>query len=125
MLALTPAVDESIPWRFYKRPSFAKSRRLLLVKWLIMANILSHAYKGALLSSLVTIHYTEPLDTIDQMIESGLPFYIPGGTVVVWLVKTDPRYSVKKLNERSVVIPWNGKLREKDLQKYEMLLSQF
>ena len=125
MLALTPAVDESIPLRFYNRPSFEKSRRLLLVKWLMMANILSHAYKGALLSSLVTIQYTEPLDTIDQMVESGLPFYIPKGSALVWLAKTDPRNSVKMLNERHVVFPFDGKLGEEDLQKYKMLIFQF
>ena len=118
MLALTPFVDESVSWSFYQRTSFAKSRRILLVKWILMANILSHAYKGSLLSSMVTIRYTEPLDNIDQMVKSGLPIYIFGGTSQVWLAKTDPRNSVKKLMERHVVHPFKGHLEEKFLQMY-------
>ena len=93
------------------------------MKWLLMATILSHAYKGALLSSLVTIHYTEPLDTFDQMVESGLPIYIGEGTALVWLAKTDPRHSVRMLNERALFFTYDGKLKEKLLQKYKMILS--
>ena len=82
-----------------------------------MANILSHSYKSALLSSLVTIRYTEPLDTIDQMVESGLPFYILGGFSLLWLTKTDPRNDVRKLHERHIVVPYDGKVEEKYLQR--------
>lgn len=92
------------------------------MKWILMANILSHAYKGSLLSSLVTIRYTEPLDTIYQMVESDLPIYVLGGTSQVWLAKTDPRNSMKMLMDRKVVIPWDGKMEEKYLQMYKMIL---
>ena len=55
VLALTPLVDETTPYQTYHRSSFHKSRQLLLIQWLIWANILSHAYKGTLLSTLCTI----------------------------------------------------------------------
>ena len=39
------------------------------------------------------------------MYESGLPFYIMDGTVMVWLVDTDPNEWVQKIwNER---VGWN------------------
>ena len=79
-----------------------------------MANILSHAYKGALFSSLIAISYSEPIDTIEQMVDSGLPFYVPDGTILVWLAKTDPRDMVKKLNERRVDVPYFGGNMPKD-----------
>ena len=121
VLALTPAVDESVPWRFYQRSSsFTKSRRLLLALWLMMATFLSLAYKDALLSSLVTVRYTEPLDTIDQMVESGLPFYVPAGTVLEKLIKTDPREGVIRLNERRFDMPFSGRVDEKYIQMYEI-----
>ena len=82
-----------------------------------MANILSHAYKSALLSSLVTIRYTQPLDTIDQMVESGLPFYIFGGFSLQWLTKTDPRNDIMKLHERHIVVPFDGKVEVKYVQR--------
>ena len=116
ILALTPVLDESIPWKFYLRSSFTTSRRLLLIQWLVMANILSHAYKGSILSSLINIHYEEPLDTIEQMVESGLPFYVLGKTSLEWVIKTDPRDSVKKLNARRFDMPWDGHTEEKYLK---------
>ena len=87
--------------------------------WLMVTTILSHTFKGALLSSLTTIRYTKPLDTIDQMVESGLPFYLPRGGMLEWLAKTDRRESVMKLNERRVFIPFFGDWDEKNLTMYK------
>ena len=82
-----------------------------------MGNIISHVYKGALLSSLVTIRYPEPLDTMIQMEKSGAPYYCFANTVLCWLVKTDPRDLGKKLNERRFDMPFSGILEEKYLQR--------
>ena len=81
------------------------SKRLLILQWLICGTFLSLAYKSTLLSTLITIRYTEPLDTIDQMVESGLPFYVQSNSVLNWIANTDPRDSIKKLNERRVDVP--------------------
>ena len=56
-----------------------------------MANIISYAYKGSILSTLIAIRYEEPLDTIEQMVDSGLPYYVFGNSAGVWVTKTDPR----------------------------------
>ena len=120
LLALTCAVDESVPDRFYQRPSsFTKSRSILLVLWLMMATILSHAFKGALLSSLTTIRYTKPLDTIDEMVDSGLPFYVPHGTIHKWLLKTHPTEGAMQLYKRRLFIPFSGDFKEKDMKMYK------
>ena len=87
-----------------------------MIQWLILGNILSHVYKGALLSSLITIQYTVPLDTMAQMEESGLPFYVLGKTALEWLAKTDPRELGKKLNERRFDMPFPGRVEEQYLQ---------
>ena len=106
VLALSPMVDEPIPIAVPMRSSFTRSRRLLILQWLVCASFLSHAYKDTLLSTLIAIRYTAPLDTIDQMVESGLPFYVQtNNNVFNWVANTDPRESVKKLNERQVDIP--------------------
>ena len=55
VLSLTVGVDETIPYELFQRSSFWNSRRLLLIMWIVMANILSYAYKGTLLSTLVII----------------------------------------------------------------------
>ena len=117
VLALTPSVDETVPWIMYWRESFTGARRLLLIQWLIMGNVISHVYKGALLSSLVTIRYTEALDTMIQMEQSGIPFYCLGNTALCWLAETDPRDVGIKLNKRRFDMPYSGKVEEKYLQE--------
>ena len=116
ILALTPVLDETIPWTIYMRNSFIRSRKLLLIQWLVMANILSHVYKGSILSSLININYEEPIDTIEQMVESGLPFYVLGNSAAVWVTKTDQREMVKTLNARRFDMPWEGVTEEKYLK---------
>ena len=116
IVSLTPVIDETPPYGFYQRSSFTISRQLLLIQWIIWANILSHAYKGTLLSTLINIRYTDPLDTIDQMDASGLPLFVFGGTAMEWLAKTDPREGVKHLWAKHVIIPFDGKIDEKYLQ---------
>ena len=44
--------------------------------------------------------YNDPIDTVEQMRDSGLPFYIMDGTVMVWLAATDPRDVVKSINSQ-------------------------
>ena len=114
---MTPSVDETVPYLMYQRKSFIESRRLLLIQWLVMANVISNVYKGALLTSLVNIRYPEPLDTMEQMEQSGIPFYCLGNTSLVWLVKTDPRPLGVKLNERRFDIPYFGDVEEKYLKE--------
>ena len=88
-----------------------------MIQWLIMGNVISHVYKGALLSSLISIRYTEPLDTMIQMEQSGIPFYCLGNTALCWLAKTDPRDVGIELNKRRFDMPYSGKVEEKYLQE--------
>ena len=112
VLALTPSVDETVPWIMYWRESFTGSRRLLLIQWLIWGNIISNVYKGALLSSLISIRYTDSLDTMIQMEQSGIPFYCLGNTALCWLADTDPREVGVQLNKRRFDMPYSGKVEE-------------
>ena len=114
---MTPLVDETVPYLMYQRESFIESRRLLLIQWLIMGNVLSNVYKGALLTSLINIRYPKPLDTMIQMEESGIPFYCLRNTALCWLAKTDPRPAGIKLNERLFEMPFSGDVDEKYLEE--------
>ena len=123
VLAITPIMDETVPWIMYWRESFTGSRRFLLIQWLLMGNVISYVYKGALLSSLIAIRYTEPLDTLFEMDISGIPFYCPKNTVICWLLKTDPRTVVKNLNERRWEMPFPGYTEDKYYDRYNIKYS--
>ena len=117
VLALTPSLDETVPYHMYLRESFTRSRWVLLVHWLIMANLLSHIYKGALLASLITIRYTEPIDTMTQMESSGLPLYCLGKTHLCVFSKSDPVMNKNKMKDRRFDIPFPGWIEEKYLEE--------
>ena len=117
MITLNVIMDESIPNQWVNRRSFLNSRRLLIIQWVVMAGILSWGYQGTLLSTLVAIRYDEPLDTIDQMVESGLPFGILENSAIEWLAKTDPRGKMQLLNDRRHLVKWNGTVTEDVFKK--------
>ena len=66
---------------------------------------------------MVNIRYTQPLETIDQMVESGMEFYVLGGTVMEWLTWSDPRENVKKLDDRRFDMPYPGYVADKYLKE--------
>ena len=82
-----------------------------------MANIISYAYKGSLLSSLITIRYTKTLDTMMEIEQSGLPLYCHANTFLCCLIKGDPRPLGIKLNERRFDMPFPGYIDKKYLEE--------
>ena len=117
VLALTPGLDETVPYHMYLRESFTRSRWTLLSQWLVMGNLLSHIYKGALLTSLITIRYTEPIDTMTQMEDSGLPLYCLGKTHVCIFSNNDPVMNKNKMKDRRFDIPFPGWIPDKYLEE--------
>ena len=119
VLCLTVAIDESIPHKWFTRRSFLNARRLLIIQWLMWANILSWGYKGILLSKLVTVTYNKPIDTLQQMDQSDLPFYIPDITILSTMVELDPRDVVKRIKTKGVSLPFRDVFIEDTNQKME------
>ena len=117
ILAFTPSLDETVPYHMYLRDTFYRSRWTLLCQWLVMGNLLSHIYKGALLTSLITIRYTETIDTMTQMEESGLPLYCLGKTHNCIHSNGDPVMNNNKMKNRRFDIPYPGWVDDKYLQE--------
>ena len=117
-------MEEGIAKKYYfRQSSFMKSRALLLLTWLSMCTILNYAYKGTLLSTLIAISYEAPLDTIDQMAQSGLPLYVWADTIMAKLIETDQRESIMQLNETRVAIPFRGPADEEYLDLLAKLVD--
>ena len=119
VLCLTVAIDESLPRKWFTRRSFMNARRLLLIQWLIWANILSSSYKGILLSKLATVTYNQPIDTLEQMDQSDLPFYIPDATILITTVDLDPRDVVKRIRAKGVSLKFRDVFIEDTNKKIE------
>ncbi len=61
---------------------------------------ISMSYRSILLSTLVTVHYENTIDTIDELDASGLPVLMSRGAVYD-LVKSDQRPAVRRIFRRS------------------------
>ena len=107
-------IDESLPHRWFHRGGFKQSRMFLLFICLFPGNILSMAYKGTLLSTLIPIRYEKTLDTIEDFDKYGPVLGIPGGTVLEWMAASDPRPAMRRINARQEVVPFNGTVRKED-----------
>ena len=111
-------IDESLPNRWLHRRGFKHSRLFLLFIGFFFGHFLSLAYKSTLLSTLVTIRYEKTLDTIEDLDKSGLGLLIGVGTVLDWLVASDPRPAVKRINTRRELVPFEGTIRKEDNDRY-------
>ena len=66
------------------------------------------AYKSTLLSSLITVRYERPIDTIMDLEKSGLPALLPNNTPLQTLFATDPRRVMQNIYNNSLVYPFDG-----------------
>ena len=66
------------------------------------------AYKSTLLSSLVTIRYEDSINTLNDMVNSGMPLMIPRYTAPHKRIASDPRKIMMKIFNSSHLYPFNG-----------------
>ena len=78
-------------------------RKALILKWIFLGNVLTMAYKSTLLSTLITIRYNMPIDTLADFDSSGLPMVVAKGTAIHSLLKSDPRAVMKQIYNRTIV----------------------
>ena len=79
------------------------SRNILISISLFFGLILGHCYKEKLVSSLVTKEHEKPIDTIQDLLESGLKFYYPARTAFARALAIDPRAEIKQVMEHHAV----------------------
>ena len=58
---------------------------------------------------MIRIDYEKTIDTIDDMVQSGLPIMIPGNTQIPGLLKTDPREGIKTLKKQVQFYNFTGR----------------
>ena len=65
--------------------------------------MLTWAYKSTLLSTLVTIRYNKPIDTLADLDRSGLPLAIVDGSSEQKAFENDQRDIMKQIYSRSIL----------------------
>ena len=78
-------------------------RKILILKWIVLGSVLTWAYKSTLLSTLVTIRYNKPIDTLADLDRSGLPLAIVDGSSEQKAFENDQRDIMKQIYSRSIL----------------------
>ena len=102
--------------KWVEREGF-QTRKVLIIKWLFLGNIITMAFKSTLLSSLLQIRYEETIETINDMANSGLPILLPNNTAPRQMFLSDPRQIMKKISKNSIAYPFNGTVPNQVLDK--------
>ena len=102
LISIGALIDESQNHNHVNNRACAKSRQLLVLTWLVVGFFLSMSYKSVLLANMVSNEYAGTIDTIEDVLYSGLPFYVTGNSGGPVLLNGDPRDSVKQLVKKQV-----------------------
>ena len=97
-------IEESQPHEEHnhKNQNCAKSREVLLIVWLVAGFCITILYKSTLSAELAITEYLKPIDTVEDALLSGMPFYLYGGSTYHETLHDDPRASVRILAENQL-----------------------
>ena len=101
-------IDESRPQSWFSRRGFTHARKGLLLIWLFAGSFLLMGYKSTLRSSLITINYEDKIETIYDLVQSGIPVAFPEGTVFERILSTDPKPTVQRMYNNAISFPFDG-----------------
>ena len=91
------------------------TRKILILKWIFLGNVLTMGYKCTLLSTLIPIRYESTIDTLSDLDQSGLPLVVHRSSAPHHAFANDPRQIMKRIYNRSILHDFTG---IKSLEKY-------
>ena len=90
----------------------SKARLFLVLKWTMVGFLLTISYKSVLRAMLMKVEYEKTIDTLDDMIESGMKLMVPVYTLLPHLLKSDPRQKVQEMGKIVQVFKHGNKVPE-------------
>ena len=89
------------------RPGFA-IRKVAILKWILLGNILTIAYKTTLLSSLIPIRYEDTIDSINDLDNSLMPLIMMKGSSAFEFFSSTSKPIMKRIFKRSILFSAYG-----------------
>ena len=90
-------VDEAIEDKHISLKSGYKARNFLILVWLLSGFLITCGYKSVLLSTLVSVEYESPIDTIEDLLNSEKPIFVDTSIKAIY-ISNDPRDGIKELD---------------------------
>ena len=79
----------------------SRARSLVVLKWTVIGFFLTMSYKSVLRAILMKTDYEDPIDTIDDVLQSDRQFMYASDTIFKEWIENDPREKVQALAKRA------------------------
>ena len=89
-------VDAAVEDRHISIKSGFRARNLLLSVWLLTGFLITSGYKSVLLSTLISIEYEKPIDSLEDILKTDKAIIVESSTESLYL-SNDPRDSINEL----------------------------
>ena len=76
-ISIGAVIDEAIADKYIQKRPCTKAREMLVLMWLISGFILTISYKSVLRSNLIHIEYENPIDSIEDALNSQKQIFAP------------------------------------------------
>ena len=74
-------IQQNVEDSYILTENCAKSRKFLILKWMMIGVLLSNGYRSVLLATLVSPTFEKPIDTIQDLLDTERPIYAEGAFI--------------------------------------------
>lgn len=103
-VVLTAFINEPVPNNRFKRFTENSAMFSFCFTWILMAHCLNMAYKANLLVNILALRYEDKFDTSRQVLDSGLPLWIPAGGQFLAVFRNNPNPIINAIKESNLAI---------------------
>ncbi|TRY73927.1 hypothetical protein TCAL_14626 [Tigriopus californicus] len=101
-LTVFPLLNDSVPSRMHSQNRYT-ARWFSLTLWLLLGVMLSMAYKSNLLATLTIVKIENPINSPEELLNTGYPVYSLAGTVLSEGLQSSPMAIYRQIYQESVL----------------------
>ena len=99
-MCLGAAIEENQEDHYISKKSGAKAREVLVIIWIFSGFLLSISYKSVLRSNMIHIQYENPIDSVEDLLQTNLQVFVDGATAIAKFIAGDRRQKVIEMKKR-------------------------
>ena len=99
-MCLGAAIEENQEDHYISKKSGAKAREVLVIIWIFSGFLLSISYKSVLRSNMIHIQYENPIDSVEDLLQTNLQVFVDGASAMAKLIAGDQRQKMIEVNKR-------------------------
>ena len=99
IITLGVIIQQNVEVSYILKGNCAKSRKFLILKWMMIGVLLSNGYRSVLLATLVSPTFEKPIDTIQDLLDTERPIY-GGRRSLMRMMRTSSLESLRQLGTK-------------------------